>query len=62
MEIKEKVMKKLNKRLTSVHVDIEDHNKFKHLCVEHNLTFQLLISKVLKKFVSDEKFRNKILK
>ena len=53
---------KKNKRLTSVHVDIEDHNKFIHLCVEHNITFQFLVSKVLKKFVKDEKFRSKILK
>ena len=55
-------MNKKNKRLTSVHVDVEDHNKFKHLCVENNITFQLLVSKVLKKFVDDEKFRTKILK
>ena len=31
-----------NKRLTSVHVNIETHNKFKHLCVESQLTFQTL--------------------
>lgn len=55
-------MNKKNKRLTSVHVDITDHDKFKHLCVEHKITFQMLVGKVLSKFVSDEKFRNKILK
>ena len=54
--------KNANKRLTSVHVDIEDHDQFKHLCVEHKITFQMLVSKVLKKFVSDEDFRTKILK
>ena len=54
--------KNKNKRLTSVHVDVVDHDKFKHLCVEHKITFQMLISKVLNKFVEDEKFRTKILK
>lgn len=54
--------KNTNKRLTSVHVDKTDHDKFKHLCVEHKITFQMLVSKVLRKFVDDEKFRNKILK
>ena len=63
MKIKERVMKKnANKRLTSVHVDKSDHDKFKHLCVEHKITFQMLVSKVLKKFVDDETFRTKILK
>ena len=54
--------KNTNKRLTSVHVDKSDHDKFKHLCVEHKITFQMLVSKVLKKFVDDETFRTKILK
>ena len=54
--------KNANKRLTSVHVDKLDHDKFKHLCVEHKITFQLLVGKVLKKFVDDETFRTKFLK
>ena len=55
-------MKNKNKRLTSVHVNVDDHDKFKHLCVEHKITFQTLVGKVLNMFVTDEKFRNKILK
>jgi len=54
--------KNANKRLTSVHVNIDDHDKFKHLCVEHKITFQMLVSKVLKQFVDDDKFRTKFLK
>ena len=56
------ITQKKNKRLTSVHVNIETHNKFKHLCVESQLTFQTLVNKTLEKFVSDEKFRKQLLK
>ena len=48
------------KKLTSVHVNVSDHNKFKHLCVEDKMTFQALVNKVLKKYISDENFRNMI--
>lgn len=48
------------KKLTSVHVNISDHNKFKHLCVEDKMTFQALVNAVLKKYVSDDNFRRLI--
>ena len=55
-------MTQKTKRLTSVHVDIETHNTFKHMCVETKVTFQALVNAVLKKYVQDEEFRNNILK
>jgi len=55
-------MAQKTKRLTSVHVDIETHNTFKHMCVENKVTFQALVNAVLKKYVHDEEFRKNILK
>ena len=55
-------MAQKTKRQTSVHVDIETHNTFKHMCVENKVTFQALVNAVLKKYVNDAEFRQNILK
>ena len=50
-------MEKNKTKLTSVNVDQANHRQFKIMCIEHNITFQLLVNKCIEMYVNDKQFR-----
>ena len=46
-------------QLTSVNVDRETHREFKILCIKENITFQRLVNKAVRLYISDKEFRKK---
>ncbi len=53
-------MEKNRTKLTSVNVDKRNHRQFKIMCIEHNITFQLLVNKCIEMYVNDIEFRKLI--
>jgi hypothetical protein len=53
-------MEKTRTRLTSVNVDKKNHQQFKIMCIENNITFQLLVNKCIEMYVHDKQFRELI--
>ena len=47
-------------RLTSVKINIEVQNKFKHVCLENGMNFQKLVNRCLVLYLDDLQFKNKV--
>ena len=47
-------------RLTSVKINIEVQNKFKHVCLENGMNFQKLVNRCLILYIEDNDFKKKI--
>lgn len=54
-------MRAKDKKLTSVRLDPEMYEEFKHACIKDNLTFQELASRAMFLYLEDNRFRNTIL-
>ena len=54
-------MKAKDKKLTSVRLDPEMYEEFKHACIADKLTFQELASRAMFLYLEDNSFRKTIL-
>jgi len=47
-------------RLTSVKINVEAQNKFKHICLENGMNFQKLVNSCLILYLDDVEFKSKV--
>jgi len=55
-------MNKSKQKLTSVNVNKDNHQKFKVLCIQNDITFQKLVNTAMDLYINDVTFRELISK
>lgn len=55
-------MRNKDKKLTSVRLDPQMYEEFKHQCLSDNFSFQKLASNAMKLYLTDKDFKQKIKK